>query len=84
MPIFVAPPPPEAPTYVVRSIMVHPRSTSDPVLKVSDNLYYAPEPTLRINEQYGYTQAPAFSFDTEKLVATKEQEVVARKLKSLE
>ncbi|KAF3672956.1 hypothetical protein FXO37_07248 [Capsicum annuum] len=83
-PVFVAPPPSEAPTYVVRLIMVLPRSTSEPVLKVSDNQYYATEPTLRINEPYGYTQPPVFPFDTEKPVATEEQEVIAQKLKSLE
>ncbi|KAF3672955.1 Aluminum-activated malate transporter 8 [Capsicum annuum] len=83
-PVFVVPPPPEAPTYVVRLIMVLSRSASEPVLKVSDNQYYATEPTLRINEPYGYTQLPVFPFDTEKPVATEEQEVIAQKLKSLE
>ncbi|KAF3654666.1 hypothetical protein FXO38_15028 [Capsicum annuum] len=82
--VFVVQPPLEAPTYTVRPVMVLPRSASDPVLKVSDSHYFAPEPTLKMNETYGYTQLPTFSFDTEKPVAMEEQEVIARKLKSLE
>lgn len=83
-PVFVAPPPHETPIYVARPTMRLLRSTSEPVLKVSDGQYYAPEPTLQMNEPYGYTQPLAFPFDTEKPVAAEEQDITTRKLKSLE
>ena len=54
-PVFVAPPPHETPIYVAHPTMRLPRSASEPVLKVSDGQYYAPEPTLQMNEPYGYT-----------------------------
>ena len=83
-PVFVAPPPHETPIYAVRPTMRHPRSASEPMLKVSDSQYYAPEPTLQMIEPYGYTQPLVFPFDTEKPVAAEEQDIIARKLKSLE
>ena len=49
-----------------------PRSASEPVLKVSDSQYYAPELTLQMNKPYGYTQPPAFPFDTEKPITIEE------------
>ena len=72
IPVFVALPPHETPIYVARPTMRLSRSASEPVLKVSDSQYYAPEPTLQMNEPYGYTQPPAFSFDTEKPIAAEE------------
>ena len=83
-PVFVALPPHETPIYAAHPTMRLPRSASEPVLKVPDSQYYAPEPTLQMNEPYGYTQPPAFPFDTEKPVATEEQDIIAQKLKILE
>ncbi|PHT49079.1 60S ribosomal protein L6 [Capsicum baccatum] len=76
-PVIVAPPPLEAPTYVVRPTIVLSRSASEPALKVSDSQYYALEPTLRMNESYRYGQPPTFPFDMDKPITTEEQEVIA-------
>ena len=54
-PVFVALPPHETPIYVARPTMRLPRSANEPILNVLDSQYYAPEPTLQMNEPYGYT-----------------------------
>ncbi|KAF3631667.1 putative nitrate transporter 1.4-like [Capsicum annuum] len=59
-------------------------SPEDVATIASDSQYYASEPTLIMNEPYGYTQPLIFPFDTKKPIATEEHEVIAQKLKSLE
>ncbi|PHT86132.1 hypothetical protein T459_08238 [Capsicum annuum] len=55
-----------------------------PVLNISSDQHYAPEPTFKLTAPYGYTQPREFSLNAEKPVMIKEQEKITQKMKSLE
>ncbi|KAM3264820.1 hypothetical protein P3L10_001814 [Capsicum annuum] len=81
---FAAPLPPEVPTFDIQPPIVISLSASEPVLNISNDQHYAPEPIFKLIGPYGYTQPPEFPLNTEKPVMTEEQEKMAKKLRSLE
>lgn len=83
--MFMAPPPPpEAPTYVVCSTIMLPKSSSEPVFKIPEDQHHASDPTLKRNDPYFCNQSFVFPFDMEKPIETEEHEGIVQKLKSLE
>ncbi|KAM3322658.1 hypothetical protein P3S67_003809 [Capsicum chacoense] len=81
---FAAPLPSEAPAFNVNPMVVIPHSTSDPILNIFSDQHYAPEPTFKSTGPFNCPQPPEFPPNTEMPVMTKEQEEIARKLRSLE
>ncbi|MCD7453684.1 hypothetical protein HAX54_021839 [Datura stramonium] len=62
---FIASPLPEAPTSVVRLIIIFSQYVSERVLNVSDVQHCASEPKFKLIRPYCYTQQSDFSFDTD-------------------
>ncbi|KAM3270964.1 hypothetical protein P3S67_029166 [Capsicum chacoense] len=81
---FVVPLPSEASSFNVNQTVVIPHSTSDPVLNIFSDLYYAFESTFKSTGPYDCPQLPEFSPNTEKSIMTEEQEKIVIKLRSLE
>ncbi|PHT95377.1 hypothetical protein T459_03259 [Capsicum annuum] len=82
--VFAAPLPSEAPAFNVNPTVMIPYSTSDPVLNIFSDQYYAPEPIFKSISPYDCPQLTEFPPNTEKPVMTEEQEEMTRKLRSLE
>ncbi|XP_075105073.1 uncharacterized protein LOC142179242 [Nicotiana tabacum] len=72
-PIFV--PPPQATLH---------RSSSEPAFPATDAHYYAPEPTFKVSDPYSYNPQFEPHVETDKLPKNAEQEVIFRKVQSLE
>ncbi|KAM3266708.1 hypothetical protein P3L10_003703 [Capsicum annuum] len=81
---FVVSPPLEAATFDVHPQVVPLYSTREPALNIFSDQHYALEPTFKSTGPYDCPQPPEFPSNTEKPVMTKEQEKIARKLRSLE
>ncbi|KAM3376553.1 hypothetical protein P3S68_015268 [Capsicum galapagoense] len=81
---FVAPPPPEAPTFDIHPQVVPPYSTREPALNINGDQHYTSEPTFKLTGLCGDTHPPEFPPNTEKLVMTEKQEEMTRKLRILE
>ncbi|KAF3632717.1 putative NAC domain-containing protein 66-like [Capsicum annuum] len=81
---FMAPPPPEAPTFDVHPQVVPSYSTREPALNINGDQHYTFEPTFKLTGIYVDTHPPEFPPNTEKPVMTEEQEEMTRKVRSFE
>ncbi|MCE5166113.1 hypothetical protein HAX54_014877, partial [Datura stramonium] len=52
---FIAPPPPEIPSFTVRPSIALPQYASEPVFNTHDVQNYPPKPKFKATDPYGYT-----------------------------